>query len=77
MGRAQAELFEEEPWKAELIIATISMKPVIITPPATPGPGAVMGSLQLPRVRADHRTGGQTQGALGGGWGTGGGAALL
>lgn len=53
LGRAQAELLEEL-WKAVLIISTIAMKPVIITPPASPGPGAVIGSLQLSRVRSDH-----------------------
>ena len=71
LGRAQSELLEE-PWKAGLIIATISMKPVIITAPATPSPGAVIGSLQLSRVRSDHHTDGQAQGAAGDGWGTGG-----
>lgn len=68
-GRAPAGLLEE-PWKAVFIISTISMKPVIITPPASPGPGAVIGSLPLSRVRSDHHMDGQTQGAAGDGWGT-------
>lgn len=70
-GEARAELLEE-PWKAEIIRAPISMKPVIITPPASPGPGAVIGSLQLSRVRSGHYMDRQTQGAAGDGWGTGG-----
>lgn len=70
-GEARAELLEE-PWKAEIMRAPISMKPVIITPPASPGPGAVIGSLQLSRVRSGHYMDRQTQGAAGDGWGTGG-----
>lgn len=46
----------EEPWKAVRLICTISMKPITVTPPATPGPGSVIGSLQFSRVRSDHCT---------------------
>lgn len=49
----------------------------IITPPATAGPGAVIGSLQFSGVRSDHRMDEQTQGAAGDGWGTGGSGTFL
>ena len=51
----------EEPQKAAFIISTISVKPIIITPPASPHPGAVIGSLLLSRVKSDHCMDGQTQ----------------